>query len=202
MSMSASTNSLVAKAKRFGFPLGAVAALLLSVPFIVCHQRVNAASYGTPLDDNSVSSLVSLDNAVEAVAARVTPAVVNVAVTSRGSSERMTEDDQDSGQGQGQMQGMPPGFSQFGPGGPMGQIPQQPQIEHGIGSGIIISPDGYIVTNNHVVDGAVQVRVTLHDRRVLTGKVIGTDKLTDLAVIKVDGHDLPTIAWGDSTKLH
>ena len=79
---------------------------------------------------------------------------------------------------------------------------QQPQIEHGIGSGVIISPDGYIVTNNHVVDGATQIRVTLNDRRIFTAKVIGTDKLNDLAVIKIDAHDLPSIPWGDSTKLH
>ena len=79
--------------------------------------------------------------------------------------------------------------------------PRQPQIEHGIGSGVIISPDGYIVTNNHVVDGAMDMRVTLNDRRVLNAKVVGVDKLTDLAVIKVDAHDLPSVAWGDSTKL-
>ena len=77
----------------------------------------------------------------------------------------------------------------------------QRQIEHGIGSGVIISPDGYIVTNNHVVDGAMEVRVTLHDRRSFPAKVIGTDKLTDLAVVKIDAKDLPAIAWGDSTKL-
>ena len=81
------------------------------------------------------------------------------------------------------------------------QAPQQPELQHGIGSGVIISPDGYIVTNNHVVDGATQIKVTLHDRRVLTAKVIGVDKLTDLAVIKVDAHDLPAISWGDSAKL-
>jgi serine protease Do len=98
-------------------------------------------------------------------------------------------------------------FSQFfGPGqqfghGMPGQGQGQRQIEHGIGSGVIISPDGYIVTNNHVVDGAMEVRVTLHDRRSFPAKVIGTDKLTDLAVVKINATDLPTIAWGDSTKL-
>ena len=66
---------------------------------------------------------------------------------------------------------------------------------------MIISPDGYIVTNNHVVDGAMEVRVTLHDRRSFPAKVIGTDKLTDLAVVKIDAKDLPTLSWGDSTKL-
>jgi serine protease Do len=57
------------------------------------------------------------------------------------------------------------------------------------------------VTNNHVVDGATQIRVTLHDRRQINAKVIGVDKLTDLAVIKVDGRDLPAMSWGDSSKL-
>ncbi len=80
-------------------------------------------------------------------------------------------------------------------------MPQQPQIEHGIGSGVLISPDGYIVTNGHVVDGATEIKVTLHDRRVLSGKLIGVDKLTDLAVVKVNASDLPSIAWGDSSKL-
>jgi serine protease Do len=83
----------------------------------------------------------------------------------------------------------------------MQQLPAQPQIEHGVGSGIIITPDGYIVTNAHVVDGAVQIKVTLNDRRILKAKLIGVDKLTDLAVLKVDVANLPSIAWGDSTKL-
>ena len=95
---------------------------------------------------------------------------------------------------------------QFGPFGHMfGQQMrprQQPRVEHGLGSGVIISPDGYIVTNNHVVDGATDVRVTMSNRKILSAKVVGTDPLTDLAVIKVDGHDLPNAPWGDSTKLH
>ena len=81
-------------------------------------------------------------------------------------------------------------------------MPSQPQIEHGVGSGVIISPDGYIVTNNHVVEGATEIRVTMNDRRILPAKLIGTDPLTDLAVIKVGATDLPNVAWGDSTQLH
>lgn len=194
--MSVSTNKLSGKTARVAVPAGAAVGLVLAGAFFLHHTGVQAGSgSAAPLDDNSVSSLISVDNAVEAVAARVTPAVVNVAVTSRGSREHATSDDQDQEQG-----GLPPGFSQFfGPRG--GQAPSQPQIEHGIGSGVIISPDGYIVTNNHVVDGAVQMRVTLHDRRTLNAKLVGTDKLTDLAVIKVDAKDLPAMSWGDSTKL-
>src|SRR3979411_1446839 len=85
--MSLTTNKLVAKAKHVAVPTGAATTLVLAAAFLFHHNGVTAPSTSAaPLDDNSVSSLVSLDNAVEAVAARVTPAVVNVAVTSRGSS--------------------------------------------------------------------------------------------------------------------
>jgi serine protease Do len=150
----------------------------------------------SPLDDHSVAALTSLDQAMESLAARVTPAVVNIAVTSRATPQETAQD----GDGQGQIQGLPPGFAQFfGQGG--NAQPAKPQIEHGIGSGVIISPDGYIVTNDHVVDGATDVKVTLNDRRVLNAKVVGVDKLTDIAVVKVDAHDLPSMSWGDSAKL-
>ncbi len=144
------------------------------------------------LDDNSVGALLSLDHAMEALAARVTPAIVNVTVTSKTSANMSDGDDS-----QGDMQQFNP-FGQFG----MPMQPQQPHIEHGLGSGVIISPDGYIVTNNHVVDGAVDVNVTMSDRRILPAKVVGTDPLTDLAVIKVNATDLPSVPWGDSTQLH
>jgi serine protease Do len=147
------------------------------------------APSAAPLDDNSVSALLALDNAMETLAARVTPAIVNVAVTSK-----TKVDDQAQAEIPDEMRRF------FGPGF---NFPHQqgPQVEHGIGSGVIISPDGYIVTNNHVVDGAVDMRVTMSDRRVLSAKLIGTDPLTDLAVIKVDGHNLPSVPWGDATKL-
>ena len=180
-------------------PVTTIAALALAAGMFFRHDiNVHAASAAGPLDDSSVSSLVALDQAVEAVATRVSPAVVNVAVSSRGGSHEEAEEGQGGGQGQLQL---PPGLQQFfGPGGRQMQQPQQ-QIERGVGSGVIISPDGYIVTNNHVVEGAINIKVTLNDRRVLTGKVIGTDKLTDLAVIKVEGSNLPTIPWGDSATL-
>ena len=187
--MSQSTNQLVATAKRFGAAAAFVGVFALGgIAFAGLHSA-HAATI--KMDDNSIAPLTALDNAMEAVASRVTPAVVNVAVTSKGSTEFATSE--------GQMQGLPPGLQQFF--GPMLQQPAQPQIQHGVGSGIIISPDGYIVTNNHVVDGATQIKVTLNDRRILSAKVVGVDKLTDLAVLKVNASDLPTIAWGDSTKL-
>src|ERR1700753_710144 len=99
--MSRPTNSLVASLKKFALPAGsAAAALAVSGALLLTHSSsVHAASAAALLDDNSVSSLVSLDNAVEAVAARVTPAVVNVSVTARvgGQNADGEEDGQDSG---------------------------------------------------------------------------------------------------------
>ena len=185
--MSQSTNQLVVFAKKLAAPAAVAGAFALGAVIFVGHGSVHAAS---AIDDNSVAALTSLDHAMEAVASRVTPAVVNVAVTARTTGDAEAPE--------GQMQGLPPGLQQFF--GPM-QQPAQPQIEHGVGSGIIISPDGYIVTNAHVVAGAMQIKVTLNDRRILNAKLVGVDKLTDLAVLKVDATNLPSIAWGDSTKL-
>jgi len=70
----------------------------------------------------------------------------------------------------------------------------------GSGSGVIISEEGYIVTNNHVVENADQVEVTLYDNRQFRAKVIGTDKSTDMAVLKIDARDLPTLTYADSDK--
>jgi serine protease Do len=203
--MHSTTNSLVVAIKKLSVPAGILATLLFSFAFFFDHSRAHAASAG-PLDESSVSSLVALDNAVEAVASRVTPAVVNVAVTSRVSQDDQNSEDGAQQQGGINPQDLPPGFRQFffGPGGsgPGGQqLRPQPQFEHGIGSGVILSPDGYIVTNDHVVDGATQIRVTLNDRRVFTAKLIGVDKLNDLAVIKIDAHDLTSVPWGDSSKV-
>jgi serine protease Do len=199
--MSTPTNSLVTRFKGIAAPTAIATSIALGGVLLFNHNSVHAIPV-SPLDDHSVAALTSLDGAMETVAARVTPAVVNIAVTSKGSPEEASGDDQ--GQAPEGLQNLPPEFRRFfgqGGGGQFRMQPQQPQIEHGIGSGVIVSPDGYIVTNNHVVDGATEVRVTLHDRRILKAKVIGTDKLTDLAVVKVDATDLPSISWGDSAKL-
>ena len=156
-----------------------------------------AAPAAGPLDDNSVGALLTLDRAMETLAARVTPAVVNVTVVSKANAQRSGPE------------GMPD-MRQFfgpGPGNPFGRqfnFPSQPQnrMEHGLGSGVIVSPDGYIVTNNHVIDGAVDIRVTMSNREVLPAKLVGADPLTDLAVIKVNGTNLPSVPWGNSAGLH
>lgn len=86
----------------------------------------------------------------------------------------------------------------FGQGGGRSYTPQ-PRI--GMGSGVIISEDGYVVTNNHVIDGADKIEVTLNDKRTFTATLVGTDPMTDLALIKVDADDLPIVRFGDSDKL-
>jgi serine protease Do len=158
-----------------------------------------AAPAAAALDDNSVAALLTLDRAMETLAARVTPAVVNVTVTSKPGPQPAGEEPSSS-------EDMQQFFAPFGGNHPFGRMfgqhmmPQQ-RVEHGLGSGVIISPDGYIVTNNHVVDSATDIRVTMSNREVLPAKLIGTDPLTDLAVIKVNASNLPSVPWGDSAKL-
>ena len=185
--------------RRFAMPVLALA-LIASFTTYECikpaaARAADAAPSAAPLDVNSVSALMALDKAMETLAARVTPAVVNVTVTSRTKPDSANQQ-------------IPDDMQQFfGQGSPFGQFfgphmqQRQPQIEHGMGSGVVISPDGYIVTNNHVVDGAVDIRVTTSNRRVLKAKLIGTDPLTDLAVLKVDATDMTSVPWGDSKQV-
>jgi serine protease Do len=122
------------------------------------------------------------------VAKAVTPAVVNITISrveERGDAAMRPDRDR--------MEEFFRGPNEFrGPREPRGM---------GMGSGVIISPDGYIITNNHVVDGAKEATVTLPDKREFKGKVVGTDPKTDLALVKVEGKDLPFVRWGDSGNL-
>jgi serine protease Do len=95
-----------------------------------------------------------------------------------------------------------PFFQQFfGQGfGNRQEIPKN-RREQSLGSGVIVSPEGYVLTNNHVVDGATDVKVTLSDKRELKAKIIGTDPKTDVAVLKLEGSNFPAITLGDSSKV-
>lgn len=112
------------------------------------------------------------------VAQTVTPSIVQITVVSTVKNK------------------MPDGFHFFFP-----FKDDVPKEQQGGGSGIIISNDGYILTNNHVVEDAKQVTVALHDKREFDAKVVGTDPTTDLAVIKIDASDLPEAYLGDSDNI-
>ena len=84
-------------------------------------------------------------------------------------------------------------------GGRMPQMPRERRAES-LGSGVIVSPDGYILTNNHVVEGATQIKVAFADQREFPAKIIGTDKSTDVAILKIDQKDLPVLALSDSSR--
>ena len=125
---------------------------------------------------------VDLGEAFASVADHVKPAVVFIKSERR---ERVSS------------RRLPPGFEDFF------QVPRRPQVEQGSGSGFIVSPDGYILTNNHVVQGADRVIVRLYDNREFTATTVGTDPSTDVAVIKIQTTGLPTVRMGDadSTKI-
>ena len=121
----------------------------------------------------------------------VVPAVVNIS-----SSKVVRTPNQFPGQ-------MDPFFRQFfgedGDGGRF-NIPKE-RREQALGSGVIVSPEGYIITNNHVVDGATDVKVTLADKREFKATIVGTDAKTDVAILKIDGTNLPSVTVGDSGKV-
>ena len=93
-----------------------------------------------------------------------------------------------------------PFFQQFF-GNQFGQQQMRPEREQSLGSGVIVTSDGTILTNNHVIDGATDIKVQLSDKREFTAKLVGTDPRTDIAVLKIDASGLPTLAIGDSSKL-
>lgn len=142
-----------------------------------------------PIPAATIAPLAALDRATEAVAERVTPAVVSIQVVGQ-QKMRMQQLDPNN---------IPEPFRQFfsGPfqGGPRTRTFQA------LGSGVIVSPDGYIVTNNHVVRDADKLQVTLHDQRTFPAKVVGKDAATDLAVVKIEASGLTSAAFGDSSQL-
>ncbi|HVU24452.1 MAG TPA: DegQ family serine endoprotease [Opitutus sp.] len=149
------------------------------------------------VDDRPITALNNALGASYApIVKRVAPSVVKVLVTER--AKRVPAGDVPSFFDSPQFRQF---FGdQFGRQfGRRGSVLQPP--EEGLGSGVIVSADGYILTNNHVVHGADVIKVTLNDGRELTAKVVGTDPESDIAVIKVDAKDLPAITFADSDKI-
>jgi serine protease Do len=177
-------------------------AVLGAVLFVGSQSFVPSPASGTPAATAVASPVAALPtNGFTEVAKAVTPAVVNITTI-------MTEKVAD---GRSMPDELRDRMEEFfgGPNGPFGprgfRGPQTPEPRGhrggGQGSGVIVSPDGYVLTNNHVIDGAREVTVTLPDKREFQGKIVGTDPKTDLAVVKIEGQNLPAVAWGDASNL-
>jgi serine protease Do len=145
-----------------------------------------ALAGGKALDGPGISALQTLNKAYEQIAQAVTPAIVSIQST-QVVKVQMSPFFSD------------PFFRQFF--GNQFQIPRE-QREHALGSGVLVSADGYILTNNHVIRNATSIKVMLSDSRTFTAKVVGADPQTDVAVVKIEGKDLPTASLGDSSSLH
>ena len=182
---------------RRSFKVGIIAGVFLVTGIIaglVFSSRLDWLPSATSASTDTASAPVvgaAPPNFVPVVKA-VMPAVVNISTT------RLVKQ---GGQMQGPMMD-DPFFRQF-----FGeeffhrfQMPRE-RRENSLGSGVIVDPAGYIVTNNHVVAKADEIKVLLNDKREFTGKVVGTDPKSDLAVIKINAKDLPMVPWGDSDKL-
>ncbi|MBW9117967.1 DegQ family serine endoprotease [Rhizobium cauense] len=169
----------------------AIIAGAASIPLVYETSSASAApasaSLANEASNGSFASVVDADK----------PAVVTIVTTMKAQDQ---DEDGDSSQMQEQFKQF---FEQQGiPAPRQAPSPKSNERAQALGSGFIVSPDGYIVTNNHVIANATDIKVTLDDGTELAGKLIGADPKADLAVVKVDApKPLPTVAWGDSDKL-
>ncbi len=147
-----------------------------------------------PVDERPIARDNGLHSSFAPVVKKVTPGVVKVVTTSKlqNTSFNGAPDDMDD---------MLRRFFGDQLPGRMQRRPMEMPRQVGVGSGVIATKDGYILTNNHVVDGADEVKVSLQDGREFTAKVVGRDPKTDIAVIKVDAKDLPAVPMADSDKV-
>src|SRR6516225_1246918 len=139
------------------------------------------------IDESPLNSDQDLNSSYAPIVQKVAPSVVTIFVSSSVPELSRLSD---------------PDLNFFRPF--LGDIPWQsgPLLEHALGSGVIVSPDGYILTNNHVLKNAKEIQVTLSDGRTFTAKVVGTDPQTDLALIRVQADNLPALTLADSDRVN
>jgi serine protease Do len=172
-------------------------AVVLAGSAVAFTQKPKAESFNAPaLDERPITRDLGGRNSFAPVVKKVTPGVVKIYTSAK---IRNTAYD---GNGGAEMDDLFRRF--FGDQFPMQRMPRR-QMEiprqQGIGSGVIVTKDGYILTNNHVVDGADEVKVALQDGREFNAKVVGRDPKSDVAVIKISAKDLPAVALADSDKV-
>ncbi len=152
---------------------------------------INPLPAKSQISQKSIDLLSQLSEAQSEVAAVVTPSIVNISTTRviKAGEETPFEFFDD------------PFFRRFfGDQFPHPNVPKEHK-EQSLGSGVIVSEDGYIITNNHVIEKAQEIKVLLVNKRDYKAKLIGADPKTDIAVIKIDAKGLPALSWGDSNKL-
>ena len=169
----------------YSLSLSAVLVLLLNLP-----AANSAYAKEKAISQESIKTLSGLSKALAEVAEAVRPAVVNISTTSIVTTEETPFGDFFND----------PFFRHFF-GDQSGPGQKRKFKSSALGSGVIVAENGYILTNNHVVKGAEEIKVILYDKREFKGKVVGTDPRSDLAVVKIDAKDLPTLSFGDSGKL-
>jgi len=168
---------------------GALILALFIASDLSSHSIVSAKDKG--VSQESINMLSKLSQALDEVANIARPAVVNISTTSTITMEDNPFGDMFND----------PFFRHFfgDQDGHPGQ--KRKHKSAALGSGVVVSEQGYILTNNHVVQGAEEIKVTLYDKREFKGKIVGTDPRTDLAVVKINAKDLPTLRFGESGKL-
>ena len=201
------------KSSRIGFGAALAVAFICGLVFASgadltrfswAQARVSPTSAAAQVPEPAVASLVETQNAFEAIVDRVKPAVVSVHVTryaAEASNKPSTPQRQGEGRGRQSRPpaNIPPGLEDFWRQfGDQLQVPEMPDRgQQGSGSGFIVSKDGYILTNNHVVANMDRVSVTLADKRTFDARVIGKDPTTDVAVVKIEGNNFPFVSLGD-----
>jgi serine protease Do len=169
-------------------------AVIAAVVVMVSFSAADIASAREKaISQDTIKTLGRLSDALSEVADAVRPAVVNISTTSVETMEENPFGDMFND----------PFFRHFfGDQSGSGHPGQKRKFKSSaLGSGVIVSEQGYILTNNHVVKGADEIKVILYDKREFKGKVVGTDPRTDLAVVKIKAKDLPTLSFGDSGRL-